>query len=182
MFKTVKNVKRSIKRHAAYPGMLDENMLMSDVIKDEAKGYEVILGLEDDFKICLKNEDFYAATTVGAVVALVMNSAVVKPKRDFFGFRGKSLIEPLSKIFSLCAVKEELDPDRENIKKVIKKLAEYEDELDDDDLMSDVAEDSMQSYEILLGLEEAFDVCLKDSDYFAAKTVGDVVRLIQRLK
>ena len=71
----------------------------------------------------------------------------------------------------------------ENIKRSIVKLAEMKpQELQDDVPMNEVAEDSLQAYEILLGLEESFDVCILDRDYWRAKTVGDVVNVVMNAR
>lgn len=71
----------------------------------------------------------------------------------------------------------------ENIKRSIVKLAEMKpQELQDDVAMCDVVEDSLQAYEVLLGLEDEFNVCIMDRDYWRAQNVGDVVKLVMNAR
>ena len=179
--KTPENIKRSIVRLAEMkPQELQDDVPMNEVAEDSLQAYEILLGLEDEFNVCIMDRDYWRARTVGDVVKLVMSSDVAKPK--IFSFIARSVMEPLNEVFGVPTAREKLVPNHENIKLVIKELAEFEDELEDGYLMSDVVENSMQSYEIILGLESAFRVCIADKDFFAAKTVGDVVNVVMNAR
>ena len=44
----------------------------------------------------------------------------------------------------------------------------------------DLGEDSLDTFELIMGLEEAFDIEIPEEDLVDMKTVGDVVNYLQR--
>lgn len=52
----------------------------------------------------------------------------------------------------------------------------------ENDLVADLGADSLDAVEIIMNLEEEFDVTVPDVDASQIKTVGDIVKLIEDIK
>lgn len=52
----------------------------------------------------------------------------------------------------------------------------------DKELVADLGADSLDAVEIIMNLEEEFDVTVPDVDASQIKTVGEIVKLIEELK
>lgn len=50
------------------------------------------------------------------------------------------------------------------------------------ELVADLGADSLDAVEIIMNLEEEFDVTVPDMDASQIKTVGEIVKLIEELK
>ena len=50
------------------------------------------------------------------------------------------------------------------------------------ELVSDLGADSLDAVEIIMNLEEEFEVTVPDVDASQIKTVGDIVKLIEEIK
>ncbi len=71
--------------------------------------------------------------------------------------------------------------------KVIEFIAEQlnkstEDVTLEKELVADLGADSLDAVEIIMNLEEAFEITIPDVDASQIKTVGDIVKLIEELK
>ncbi len=52
----------------------------------------------------------------------------------------------------------------------------------ENDLVADLGADSLDAVEIIMNLEEEFDITVPDVDASQIKTVGDIVKLIEDIK
>lgn len=70
----------------------------------------------------------------------------------------------------------------DKVKEIISdKLGINEDEITMDTLFEDLGADSLDIVELIMAIEEEYDVQVSDSEAEKAKTVGDVVKYINTL-
>ena len=50
------------------------------------------------------------------------------------------------------------------------------------ELVADLGADSLDAVEIIMNLEEAFEITVPDVDASQIKTVGDIVKLVEEIK
>lgn len=72
----------------------------------------------------------------------------------------------------------------EKVKDLIsKQLNKPIDEITDDkEVVKDLGADSLDVVEMLMGLEEEFDISVPEEDAVNIKTVGDIIKLIEEKK